>query len=155
MYYRAADGSLTTADVGQPTAEYPTPPTQTRPLQGQSDHIANLALLYRSETHGLNAQVAAVYTGRRIAVVSPYQNLDQWQRATTQLDFSAEKRLYPHLTAFVKVTNLLNTPTVLEVLQAPSGSTLSLPEQSAGQNFLVQRDVYYRTYLLGLRYRLN
>ncbi|TDN39199.1 hypothetical protein A8B98_20260 [Hymenobacter sp. UV11] len=155
VYYRAADGSLTTADVGQPTAEFPTPPTQTRPLQGQSNHIGNLTLLYRSEAQGFNAQVAAVYTGRRIAVVSPYKDLDQWQRATTQLDFSAEKRLHPHLTAFVKVTNLLNTPTVLEVLQSPTGGTLSLPEQSASQNFLVQRDVYYRTYLLGLRYRLN
>jgi len=155
VYYRAADGSLTFADAGQPTVEYPNPPTQTRPMQGQSDHIANLALLYRSEAHGFNAQVAGVYTGRRIAVVSPYQNLDQWQRATTQLDFSAEKRLPAHLTVFAKVTNLLNTPTVLEVLQAPTGGLLRMPEQSADQNILVQRDVYYRTYLLGLRYRLN
>ncbi|AMJ67958.1 TonB-dependent receptor [Hymenobacter sp. PAMC 26628] len=155
VYYRAADGTLTTAGEGQPTAEYPSAPTQTRPLQGQSDHIANLALLYRSEATGLHAQLAAVYTGRRINLVSPYKDLDQWQRATTQLDFSAEKKLPQHLTVFLKVTNLLNTPTVVEVLQAPTGGLLTAPEQTRADRILVQRDVYNRTYLLGLRYRLN
>ena len=155
VYYRAADGSLTTAKNGQPTAEYPTAPTQTRPLQGQSDHIANLALLYRNGVSGFNAQLAAVYTGRRINSVSPFKDLDQWQRATTQLDFSAEQKLPHHLTAFLKVTNLLNMATVVEVLQAPTASLMTAPEQTRADRVLVQRDTYNRTYLLGLRYRLN
>ena len=157
VYYRSAtDGQYHTVSPDQPaTAEYPTPPTQTRPLQGQSNHIANLALLYRSEATGFHAQMAAVYTGRRINLVSPYKDLDQWQRATTQLDFSAEQKLPAHLTAFLKVTNLLNTPTVVEVLQAPTGGLLAAPEQNNPNRILVQRDVYNRTYLLGLRYRLN
>ncbi len=155
VYYRDSNNNLKNADAGQFTAEYPTSPTQTRPLQGQSDHIANLALLYRNENNGFNAQLAGVYTGRRINTVSPYRDLDQWQRATTQLDFSAEKKLPVHLTVFLKVTNLLNTPTVVEVLQAPTGGLLTAPGQNNPDRILVQRDVYYRTYLLGLRYRLN
>ena len=154
VYYRSANGQLVTAGEGQPTLEYPNPPTQTRPLQGQSDHIANLALLYRSEGHGLHAQLAAVYTGRRINIVSPYQGLDEWQRATTQLDFSAEKQLANHLVLFAKVTNLLNTPIVVEVLQTPSPNLLSLPEQTSADRTLVQRDEFNRTYQLGLRFRL-
>ncbi|MGI4874607.1 MAG: TonB-dependent receptor domain-containing protein [Janthinobacterium lividum] len=157
VYYRsAADGQYHTVSADQPpTAEYPTPPTQTRPLQGQSDHIANLALLYKNQKTGFDGQLAAVYTGRRINVVSPYLDLDQWQRATTQLDFSAEQRLPGRLTAFVKITNLLNTATVVEVLQAPTASLLTAPEQTRDDRILVQRDTYNRTYLLGLRFRLN
>ncbi len=155
VYYRAADGTLTNADAGQATTEYPTAPTQTRPLQGQSDHIANLSLLYRSEKAGFNAQLAGVYTGRRINLVSPYRDLDQWQRATTQLDFSAEQKLPLHLTVFLKVANLLNTPTTVEVLQTPTGGLLTAPGQDNASRILVQQDYYYRTYLLGLRFRLN
>ena len=155
VYYRSANGQLTTAGEGQPTLEYPTAPTQTRPLQGQSDHIANLALLYRNEPHGLHAQLAAVYTGRRINIVSPYKDLDQWQRATTQLDFSAEKSLPNHLTAFAKVTNILNTPIIVEIMQVPNPALLTLPEQTRADRTLVQRDEFNRTYQLGLRYRLN
>ena len=155
VYYRDANGNLVNADAGQATAEYPTSPTQTRPLQGQSNHIANLALLYRNESAGFNAQVAAVYTGRRIIAVSPYRDLDQWQRATTQLDFSTEQKLPHHLTAFLKITNLLNTPTVVEVVQAPSASLMTAPEQTRADRILVQRDEYNRSYLLGLRYRFN
>ena len=154
VYYRSANGQLVTASEGQPTLEYPTAPTQTRPLQGQSDHIANLALLYRDETHGLHAQLAGVYTGRRINIVSPYKDLDQWQRATTQLDFSAEQRLPGGLTVFAKVTNLLNTPIIVEVMQAPNPALLTLPEQNRTDRTLVQRDEFNRTYQLGLRYRL-
>ena len=155
VYYRSGNGQLVTASEGQPTLEYPTPPTQTRPLQGQSNHIANLALLYRNEAHGLHAQLAAVYTGRRINIVSPYKDLDQWQRATTQLDFSAEKSLPNHLTVFAKVTNLLNTPIIVEIMQAPNPALLTLPEQTRADRTLVQRDEFKRTYQFGLRYRLN
>ena len=155
VYYRSANNQFVTASEGQPTLEYPTAPTQTRPLQGQSDHIANLALLYRDETHGLHAQLAGVYTGRRINIVSPYKDLDQWQRATTQLDFSAEQRLPGGFTVFGKVTNLLNTPIIVEIMQAPNPALLTLPEQNRTDRTLVQRDEFDRTYQLGLRYRLQ
>jgi outer membrane receptor protein involved in Fe transport len=155
VYYRDAAGNLTTADAGSPTAEYPSAPTQARPLQGQSDHIGNLALLYKDEARGLNAQLAAVYTGCRLVAVSPYLGLDQWQRATTQLDFAAEARLPFHLTAFLKVTNLLNTATVVEVMQVPAGDLRTAPGQDRADRILVQRDVYNRSYLLGVRFRLN
>ena len=155
VYYRSATGNLVNAGPDEPTLEYPSSPTQTRPLQGQSDHIANLSLLYRSERLGFNGQLATVFTGRRINIVSPYKDLDQWQRATTQLDVSAEQRLPGHLVLFAKVTNLLNTPIILEVLQAPDPALLTLPAQTRTDRTLVQRDEFNRTYQLGLRYRLN
>src|SRR5205823_7598259 len=39
---------------------------QTRPLQGQSKHIANASLLYKNPKNGLEMQLAYVYTGARI-----------------------------------------------------------------------------------------
>ena len=154
VYYRDANGNLVNADAGQPTAAYPTTPTQTRPLQGQSDHIANLAALYKNPDVGLDVQLAGVYTGRRINIVSPYRDLDQWQRATLQLDFSAEQRLPAHLTVFAKVTNLLNTPIILEIPTTNNLYGQNLPGQDRPDRVFIQRDDFGRTYLLGLRYRL-
>jgi len=154
VYYRAPAGNLVYADAGQQTAEYPKAPTQTRPLQGQSDHIANLAALYKNPDWGLDVQLAGVYTGRRINIVSAYRDLDQWQRATLQLDFSAEQRLPGHLTVFTKITNLLNTPTILEIPTTNNLYGQGLPGQDRADRVFIQRDDFGRTYLLGLRYRL-
>ena len=154
VYYRDPSGNLTYADAGQKTAEYPSAPTQPRPLQGQSDHVANLAGLYKNADLGLDVQLAGVYTGRRINIVSAYRNLDQWQRATLQLDFSAEQRLPNHLTVFAKMTNLLNTPTILEIPTTNNLAGQNLPSQDRADRVFIQRDDFGRTYLLGLRYRL-
>ena len=83
---------------------------QTRPLQGQSKNIGNLSLLYKDTKSGLDAQVSAVYTGERINSVSAYLNNDVWQKGFVTLDFSAEKRIAPHLSIYAKATNLTNTP---------------------------------------------
>ena len=97
VYYRDAAGNLSNADANSPTAEYPTAPTQTRPLQGQSDHIANLALLYRERGNrpGPTCRWRPCTPGGASTSVSPYRDLDEWQRATTQLDFSAEQSACP------------------------------------------------------------
>jgi len=64
---------------------------ETRPLQGQSNHIGNLSLIYKNPKIGFDMQVAGVYTGERISFLSPYAGLNYWQSPTTTLDLSFEK----------------------------------------------------------------
>ena len=130
---------------------------QTRPLQGQSDHIANLSLVYKNPRINVDAQLAFVYTGKRINVVSPYLGLDYWQRGTSQLDFSAEKRFgrnaagQSRFSVFAKLQNLLNNPIISEVLK--TNTLTNLPEQTRSDRILVQKDLFGQTYLLGFRYK--
>ena len=125
---------------------------QTRPLQGQSDHIANLSLIYKNAGLGVDAQLAWVYTGKRINIVSPFLGLDYWQRGTSQVDFSAEKRFAnKRFSVFAKLTNLLNNPIIVEILQ--TNTLTNLPEQLRTDRILVQKDVFQQSYLLGFRYK--
>ncbi|MCA1752334.1 MAG: TonB-dependent receptor domain-containing protein [Cryomorphaceae bacterium] len=127
---------------------------QTRPLQGQSDHIANASLLYKDQKSGLDLQLAMVYTGRRIIGVSVYLDNDIWQRAFTQLDFSAEKRFGKHITAYVKVNNILNTPLRADILLPNESNAAALPSVDASESVLVREDFYLQTYFIGFRYTL-
>jgi outer membrane receptor protein involved in Fe transport len=146
VYGRDANGSIV-GSIAQ----------QTRPLQGQSDHIANLSLIYKNQPLGFDAQLAWVYTGKRINIVSPFLGLDYWQRGTSQVDFSAEKRFGKRsnggarFSVFTKLTNLLNNPIIAEVLK-PNAST-SLPEQTRTDRILVQKDIFQQSYLIGFRYK--
>ena len=130
--------------------------TQNRPLQGQSDHIANLSILYKSVKNGLEAQLSWVYTGNRIEYVSNFYNLDYWSKATSQLDFSINYKVGKRITFFGKATNLLNTPTILE-LHNNAGeyyfNKANYPGQTDKNNVIVQRDVYNQTFILGLRFK--
>jgi TonB-dependent receptor len=126
--------------------------TQKRPLQGQSDHIANLSLIYKNAPKGLDAQLSWVYTGQRINIVSAYLGLDYWQRGTSQVDFSAEKKFgNTHFSIFMKLTNLLNNPIIVEVLK-PNISQ-NLPDQTDPNRILVQKDILQQGYLFGIRYK--
>ncbi|GAB4019191.1 TonB-dependent receptor [Spirosoma koreense] len=141
VYGRDASGSTVATDV-----------EQTRPLQGQSDHIANLSLMYKNGRIGFDAQLAWVYTGKRINIVSAYKDLDYWQRGTSQLDFSAEKRFHGgRLSVFTKLTNLLNNPIIVDILR-PNTLT-GYPDQDRSDRITVQKDVFQQSYLLGLRYK--
>lgn len=141
VYGRDASGSLVTS-----TSE------QTRPLQGQSDHIANLSLIYKNGKIGFDAQLSCVYTGQRINIVSVYKDLDYWQRGTSQVDFSAEKKIpKTHFSVFVKVTNLLNNPIIVE-LHKPNLNYQALPDQE-GNRLVVQKDILQQGYLVGIRYK--
>ncbi len=145
LYYRDPSGSLTTIYV-----------QQNRPLQGQSAHIGNFSLLYKNVKKGIEAQLATVYTGERIAQLSLYRNLDYWQKASTVLDFSAEKKISGHLKIYVKANNLLNTPYEVIIKQPNQFTTgkLALPAQNNNSYIVTQRDLYLPSYLLGLRYKL-
>jgi outer membrane cobalamin receptor len=139
--------------------------TQKRPLQGQSRHIANASLLYKNPANGLDVQLAYVYTGARIVQVGQYLGLDYWQRAQSQLDFSAEKRLTKaekrfSLTAYVKVQNILNTPYQVDILasgapELPGAPAVArYPYQDRADRVNVVNQTYRAYYLAGLRFRL-
>ena len=112
-------------------------PLQERPLQGQADHIANVSLLFRDLPTGFYLQTSYQYTGRTLQLVQA--SFDYYQLPQSSLAVSVEKRIERHFTAFAKLNNLLNTPSVLKI----NNSAL-----------VTQRDSYQATYLLGLRYAL-
>ncbi|HVX51679.1 MAG TPA: TonB-dependent receptor, partial [Chitinophagaceae bacterium] len=128
---------------------------QSRPLQGQSKHIANFSLLYKDDNKaGLNAQLAFGYTSRRINTVSQFLDNDLWQKGFAQLDFSVEKRLAKRWYIYAKVNNLLNTPYQLEILQKNTGSITGVPYQKTGDYVFVRKDVYGINYLAGIKFKM-
>ncbi|TVR76565.1 MAG: TonB-dependent receptor [Chitinophagaceae bacterium] len=126
---------------------------QTRPLQGQSAHLANFSFLFKNQNTGTDAQLALTYTGRRIAYISAYKDNDQWQRAFTQLDFSIDQRIVPGLIAYVKVNNILNTPFELEIPASNEAAADAEPHLQVDDHRVLSRsDMFHRTFLFGLRY---
>jgi TonB-dependent receptor len=128
---------------------------QARPLQGQADHVGNLSFLYRDFENGTDAQIGLVYTGQHIVAVSPFLNNDIWQDGYTQIDFSAEQRISGGLTLYLKINNLLNQPVEQSIHQpyVQSNYTHPIYDQVEGQNVLVRKDQFDRTYILGLRFK--
>lgn len=133
--------------------------SETRPLQGQSNHIGNLSLIYKNPKIGLDIQTALVYTGERISFISPYLGLHYWQSPTTQLDVSFEKRIVKKLTVYGKINNLTNAPYELSLHQSynaylQSSGSRALALQSDPENkIIIQKDFYKTAYLFGLRYK--
>lgn len=130
--------------------------TQVRPLQGQSANVGNFSLLYKNAKNGLDAQLALAYTGERINAVSQYKDLDIWEKATLNLDFSAQKEFKRRYIFYVKVNNLLNTPYELFVKQANSANydgVFKLPQQNSPNYTTVEYDKFYTRYSLGFRFK--
>ncbi len=129
-------------------------PSETRPLQGQSAHIANAALLYKNIPLGIDMQLAWSFTGKRIALVSPYYGFDQWQKDLNMFDFSAEKKFKKSFGVFIKIQNLLNTPDEFYV-NKPVSNTYPVPFETPGSSqTLSKRNVYGQNYQVGFRYIL-
>ena len=134
------------------------PVSDTRPLQGQSEHVANLALIYKNPQIGFDAHLSWVYTGRRIAFLSEFEGLDYWQKATSFFDFSCEKRIIKHLSIYAKVNNILNTASIIELMASKAPfitGTYQLPYQTLPNSTLVEKDYYGRNYLIGIRYKFD
>ena len=134
--------------------------SESRPLQGQANHIGNLSLIYKNAKIGLDAQVAFTYTGERISLVSPYAGLHYWQQPYSGLDFSFEKKIVKNLTFYGKMKNLTNSPAVgsLHVpyntyITTPGSRHLSL-QTDAGSKIIVQKDYVKSSFLFGLRFKL-
>jgi outer membrane receptor protein involved in Fe transport len=144
-------------DAGIVTSKYV---SERRPMQGQSNHIGNLSLIYKSPKIGLDAQLAFTYTGERISLVSPYAGLHYWQQPFTGLDFSFEKRIVHRLSFYGKMNNLTNSPTVFSLhvpyksyITASGSRALSL--QTDPENKIIVQKSYVRTsFLFGVRYKL-
>lgn len=134
--------------------------SETRPLQGQSNHIGNLSLIYKNPKVGFDFQVAMVYTGERISFISPYLGLHYWQAPTTQLDLSFEKKIIKRLTIYGKVNNITNAPFELSLHQSyndylkSSGSRALALQSDPGNKIIIQKDFYKTSYLMGIRFKL-
>jgi len=109
---------------------------ETRPLQGQTDHIVNVSLLFKDVKNGIFAQLAYGYLGKTLQQISLYYQSDYYQRPMSTLAFSVEKDIHKHFTVFGKFNNLLNTPSV----------------QYVQKTLEVSRDVYMASFSVGLRY---
>jgi len=134
--------------------------SETRPLQGQSQNVGNISLIYKNPKIGLDFQLAGVYTGERISFVSPYAGLNYWQSPTTQLDLSFEKKFGKHFSFYGKVNNLTDAPLELSLHQpynnymAASGSRILALQSDPENRIIIQKDYYRTTYLFGIRYKL-
>jgi hypothetical protein len=127
-----------------------------RPLQGQAENIGNLSALYKDTKNGIDLQLAAVYTGRFISYLSPYEGLDYWQRGSVILDFSGQKRISKHLSIYAKCNNLLNTPNYIELVHSNpyTEGVRKIPDQTDESRIVVDKKYFGQTYLIGVRFQL-
>lgn len=126
---------------------------QTRSLVNQAPHTANLSLLYKDTRYGWNAQLAGAYTGKRLAIVSPYKDADEWDKAVFSLDLSAEKSFKNGLSVFLKANNLLDTKNE-RYINTVSEKSMDKPGQPTDRT-IVSTYKFGRTFLLGVRYTLD
>ncbi|MCF8381222.1 MAG: TonB-dependent receptor [Bacteroidales bacterium] len=128
--------------------------SQTRPLFGQSAHVGNISLLYKSSKNGLSSQLAFSYTGDRIYTVSRFINNDLWQEGFWQLDLSVEKKFKNGLGLFAKAHNLLDSH-VKVYIKNTNPINNDVPEHNIDDiNTLVRDEYSMPSYLIGLRYKL-
>lgn len=126
---------------------------QKRPLYGQSDHVANLSLLYRDTDKGWNAQLAFSYNGDRIASVSQFLNNDIWLKGVIQGDLSIEKTFKNGLSVYAKVNNLFDSKKK-QYIKGVNRQNLSIPLQGSDSETVINEARYGQTYLAGVRFKL-
>lgn len=111
--YTYTHSRITTDKLREMTANdgsiYTTYEQQSRPLYGQATHVFNCSLLYKDAITGWDAQIAASYTGKRIAVIERFYENDRWDAPLFQLDASVEKKFNYGISIFAKAQNLLNS----------------------------------------------
>ena len=134
------------------SAEYKSGVTQSRPLVNQAPHTANISLLYKDTENGWNAQLASSFTGAKLALVSPFKDADQWDKAMFCLDLSAEKQFKNGFSIFFKANNLLDAKRE-RYLKTVNESNLQYADQMSNKT-IIGTYKYGRTFLLGVRYKL-
>ena len=134
------------------SAEYKSGVTQSRPLVNQAPHTANISLLYKDTENGWNAQLASSFTGAKLALVSPFKDADQWDKAMFGLDLSAEKQFKNGFSIFFKANNLLDAKRE-RYLKTVNESNLLYAGQKSDKT-VIGTYKYGRTFLLGVRYKL-
>ena len=152
--YTYTHSEITTSkrEYQEGSAEYKTGVTQTRPLVNQAPHTANISLLYKDTENGWNAQLASSFTGTKLALVSPFKDADQWDKAMFGLDLSAEKQFKNGISIFFKANNLLDAKCE-RYLKTVNKSNLEYEGQKSDKT-IVGTYQYGRTFLLGVRYKL-
>ena len=152
--YTYTHSEITTSkrEYQEGSAEYKTGVTQTRPLVNQAPHTANISLLYKDTENGWNAQLASSFTGTKLALVSPFKDADQWDKAMFGLDLSAEKQFKNGISIFFKANNLLDAKRE-RYLKTVNKSNLEYEGQKSDKT-IVGTYQYGRTFLLGVRYKL-
>ena len=152
--YTYTHSEITTSkrEYQEGSAEYKIGVTQTRPLVNQAPHTANISLLYKDTEHGWNAQLASSFTGTKLALVSPFKDADQWDKAMFGLDLSAEKQFKNGFSIFFKANNLLDAKRE-RYLKTVNKSNLEYEGQKSDKT-IVGTYKYGRTFLLGVRYKL-
>ena len=128
------------------SAEYKSGVTQSRPLVNQAPHTANISLLYKDTENGWNAQLASSFTGAKLALVSPFKDADQWDKAMFGLDLSAEKQFKNGFSIFFKANNLLDAKRE-RYLKTVNESNLEYEGQKSDKT-IVGTYQYGRTFLL-------
>ncbi len=147
--------SIYVYDVNNPTAQQYQNVPEHRPLEGQAANIGNIALLYKNVKNKIEAQIAFVYTGDRINTISFYKDQDVWQKPTLSLDFSANVGIGKHFIVYLKAKNLLNSGVELYIKQHNQAyNAPKLPFQESPNYYTVERDYYYSSVLVGVRYKL-
>ena len=134
------------------SAEYKSGVTQSRPLVNQAPHTANISLLYKDTENGWNAQLASSFTGAKLALVSPFKDADQWEKAMFGIDLSAEKQFKNGFSIFFKANNLLDAKRE-RYLKTVNESNLQYAYQKSNKT-IIGTYKYGRTFLLGVRYKL-
>ena len=134
------------------SAEYKSGVTQSRPLVNQAPHTANISLLYKDTENGWNAQLASSFTGAKLALVSPFKDADQWDKAMFGIDLSAEKQFKNGFSIFFKANNLLDAKRE-RYLKTVNESNLQYADQMSNKT-IIGTYKYGRTFLLGVRYKL-
>jgi len=84
----------------------------TRPFEGQSPYVVNVALLYDHPTRNLGATLALNWLGDRLRFLGQDGAPDIYDRARKQLDLNVQKKLGP-LGISLSAQNLLNADYVL------------------------------------------
>jgi len=142
--FRGEDGNLTSRLEDQ-----------TRPLQGQSQHISNVSLLYKNVKTKTDVQLALVYTGKRIISVSPYLDNDIWQRGFMQMDLSVEQGFGKNFVVYAKVNNILNTALRADIFLKNTFNPEQAPYLDDDNSVLVREDFYGQIYFVGIKYKFS
>jgi hypothetical protein len=129
---------------------------QTRPMQGQANHIGNLSLLYKDLNKGWESQLSLVYTGEKLEAISPYLNNDLYSKPILILDFALEKKVSHTIDVFIKATNLLNSAYQMYIKKPVYQQNNEYPFQTDAQHkTLTRRDEYYQSFRAGVRIKFN
>jgi TonB-dependent receptor len=109
-----------------------------RPLAGQSPHLINVALIYRSKGIGLTSQVTFTMQGKNLVNINSNYGLDGYQLAYNDLGASIEKKLFKNGFLYLKGANLLNESVRFKTKNGINTRTLSSQ----------------RSFLIGLKFNL-